>query len=321
MSSRTKTLYIIGNGFDIHHRIKSSYRDFCNWMYENNPAVVDQVNEIYGVCTEEWWSDFENQLASLDAISYATQIASENQPDLLSDHCDRMWNDAQIEVEYQLESVYSELRDCFHDWILQLGKPDIESKIILETENAIFINFNYTKTLEEIYEVAPNKILHIHGCVDIDEEFILGHGECEEDLRELNRFDVPKPSECLSDEELIDFYQEMADIGPELHEQWAIDAAISGVASQQKPVKRLMHQYALFFDSIKDVESIKVYGLSLSKVDMPYLEYFVRKFPSAKWEFSDYDDENKKIIERFCQDNNLRSSNIIRLEDILINKR
>ena len=64
MSSRTKNLYIIGNGFDIHHRIISSYRDFCDWMYENNPDVVDQVNEIYGECTEDWWSDFENQLAS-----------------------------------------------------------------------------------------------------------------------------------------------------------------------------------------------------------------------------------------------------------------
>ena len=51
---------------------------------------------------DEWWSDFENQLGSLDILEYASAVASENVPDLMSDHCDRMWNDAQIEVEQSL---------------------------------------------------------------------------------------------------------------------------------------------------------------------------------------------------------------------------
>ena len=102
-------------------------------MCENNPDVIEKADEIYGICDDEWWSDFENQLASLDAIRYSSEIASENQPDLTSDHCDRMWNDAQIEVENQLEGLYTDLRECFHEWILQLKSPLESRKIDLIT--------------------------------------------------------------------------------------------------------------------------------------------------------------------------------------------
>ena len=57
----TKHLYIIGNGFDLHHEINSSYKDFHEWMYENNPDVIEKADEIYGICDDEWWSDFENR--------------------------------------------------------------------------------------------------------------------------------------------------------------------------------------------------------------------------------------------------------------------
>lgn len=75
-----KHLYIIGNGFDLHHGINSSYKDFQEWMYENNPDVIEKADEIYGICDDEWWSDFENQLASLDTVRYSSEIAFENQP-------------------------------------------------------------------------------------------------------------------------------------------------------------------------------------------------------------------------------------------------
>ena len=89
-------LYIIGNGFDLHHGINSSYRNFRDWLYENEPTVIQDIEEAYGCCDDEWWSDFENQ-------------------DLMSDHCDRMWNDAQIEVEQSLDGLYSDLRSCFRN--------------------------------------------------------------------------------------------------------------------------------------------------------------------------------------------------------------
>lgn len=50
------TLYIIGNGFDVAHGIKSKYIDFCNFeKKKNNKRFVDlmdiflAIKQIFGV--------------------------------------------------------------------------------------------------------------------------------------------------------------------------------------------------------------------------------------------------------------------------------
>lgn len=314
-----KHLYIIGNGFDLHHGINSSYRDFMNWMNDNHCDVMCKVDEIYGICDEEWWSDFENQLASLDAIRYSSEIASENRPDLTSDHCDRMWNDAQIEVENQLTELYSDLRGCFHEWVLQLKSPLESRKIDLIIQDAIFINFNYTKTLENLYGINSCNIFHIHGCVDENEEFILGHGKRYEELDSLNEEETSAPPEDLDEYELIQFLEEQAN-SYELHEQLARQVAISGIASQRKPVEEIIKKHNQFFGSLAEITNIHVYGLSVSNVDAPYLKHILSIARSAKWEFSDYKGNNEEKIKKFCNENNLLNYKIIELNDLLDNK-
>jgi len=49
---------------------------------------LQDFEDAYGCCNDDWWSDFENNLASLDILQYAGNIADENRPDLMSDHCD-----------------------------------------------------------------------------------------------------------------------------------------------------------------------------------------------------------------------------------------
>lgn len=308
-------LYIIGNGFDLHHKVNCSYENFRNWMSETNPYVMDSIEETYGDCNEDWWSDFENQLVSLDAIRFGAQIAYENPPDLMSDHCDSTWNDAEIEVEQQLESLYFNLRDCFHDWIEQLNKPQGEKKVKIEIKDSIFINFNYTKTLEDLYGVNPDRVLHIHGCIDCDDDFILGHGKSYEELEQINKEDFPELPDDLPSEDIAEFYEENSEKGHEIHEQFAIRAPINGVASQRKPVAELISRYSPFFDSIKAVKHVHVYGLSISDVDKPYLEYFASKFKDSYWEFSDYEDQNRTSIEKFCNSNGINYS-IINLADL-----
>lgn len=45
-----------------------------------------------------------------------------------------------------------------------------------------------------------------------------------------------------------------------------------------------------------DIESINVFGLSLSSVDIPYLIDIRKTFPNVKWNFSCYDSKSKKRI-------------------------
>ena len=193
----------------------------------------------------------------------------------------------------------------------------------METHDSYFITFNYTLTLENLYGINPQRILHIHGCVNYDEEFILGHGKSFEELEEQNRIKIPVPPPNITDDELSQFYESC--YGNELHEQLAIGAAIRGIASQKKPVLEIIQKYKSYFDSIKDIECIHVYGLSLSDIDLPYLKYFADKFKTIEWEFSyyeskDLDNNDLDNIESFCVKNGIQNYSKLKLIDIMIAK-
>lgn len=316
-----KHLYIIGNGFDIHHNINSTYRDFRDWLEEKYPRVLEDIEDVYGYCDTDWWADFENNLASLDAVEFSSNIASENQPDLLSEHCDRTWDDAQIEVESQLKAIYAEMREHFHEWITQLNKPHDDKRIKIEQDDSMFFTFNYTKTLEDMYNIPAANIKHIHGCVNDNEDFILGHGKSYDDIAKINsRSEIPTPSDNLTDEEIEQLYEEQADMAEQYHEQQAKEAAIAGIASQQKPVQSIIGKNKAFFDSLKGVHDIHIYGFSFSKIDMPYLEAIINVVGTEKtnWEISDYEGEKRIQIEEFISDHKIKDFNVIELSELLL---
>ena len=43
---KAKHLYIIGNGFDLHHHIPSNYSDFKEWLKENDIDTLCKIEEI-----------------------------------------------------------------------------------------------------------------------------------------------------------------------------------------------------------------------------------------------------------------------------------
>lgn len=308
-----KHLYIIGNGFDLHHGINSKYIDFRKWLEKTNCDFLNHIEEIYGCCNHNWWNDFENQLASLDAISYSAEIAFEYAPDLLSEHC--AWNEAEIEVERHLTLLFSELRRCFSEWIHQLNRPLSNKKIRIKKDGSMFINFNYTKTLEYLYGINSQRILYIHGCIDSDEKFVIGHGKNYEELYNLNIVSAPRIPETLTDDEADHFYDNF--FGHEHHEKLALNAAIRGLESQKKPVFEIIRNNRNYFESLTDVCKIHIYGMSLSNVDIPYIQYLADKFRQIYWEFSAFNDNDKTNIRLFCDNNGIRNYSIITLTDIL----
>ncbi|MBO5877292.1 MAG: bacteriophage abortive infection AbiH family protein [Bacteroidales bacterium] len=314
-------LYIIGNGFDLHHRINSSYRAFYEYLADYHPELLGEINEIFIDCDVEWWSDFENKLGELDIYSVAGEVAYENRPDLLSEHCDRTWNDAEIEVNNKLEVLFNNIIETFHEWILQLNKPVPELSLNIETVNSVFLTFNYTKTLENLYGIDFKQILHIHGCIDDleighSENFILGHGKDRNDIIALNDEEEPNIPDGLSDEELQHCLEEFAN-RVEFHEQLARDAAVDQLHRLRKPVKEIIANNLDFFQNLDDIDKVHVYGFSFSQIDEPYMAIIADKLKHVEWEISDYKNSNSRKINDFLAKYHIHNSSIISLEDIL----
>ena len=85
--SRDSRLYIIGNGFDLHHGLASTYRDFEKYVRNNNNKLYSRLQLYFDY--DYLWSHFEAVLAKIDV--HAIQIESKDfidnlNPDVLMRH-------------------------------------------------------------------------------------------------------------------------------------------------------------------------------------------------------------------------------------------
>ena len=158
---RPNTLYIIGNGFDLKHQIHSSYNDFLNWLIGN--YRFDVIVELQRICpiTENGkyllWSNFEKALENIEI----KDIVEWDWENLLVAETTRgsflIGNRPQF-LDTQISDV---IINAFTPWIQSII---IESEQLVKFKNdSIFLTFNYTDTLEKVYAIPENQILHIHG--------------------------------------------------------------------------------------------------------------------------------------------------------------
>ena len=307
-----KNLYIIGNGFDIHHGIKSRFSDYREWQENNNPDLYSKLVELYeDASAGEWWNDFENHLADFNILEYAYRLGFENQPDFASDdfrESDRYV--AQLKAEKTFSLLSEEIRDSLYKWISQLSMPE-ETRIKIDHDDSFFLTFNYTHTLEDIYNIPNDQVLHIHGSIHEEESIIYGHGTDRSIMNNRVQRSLPKPpaKESLSEDA---YYDVISDYEIDYSTQLAIDATLSGVMSLQKNVKDIIINNASFFQQISEIENVYVYGFSFSPIDMPYLEEILRRTnPETHWVISWVSQEDQKRISDFVIKNEIQNITLI----------
>lgn len=298
-------LYVIGNGFDLHHNMKTQYTDFRNWLEAEDEPALNTIMELFGEGDVEWWKDFEKNLANAITSDIVQNELIEHYPDFGSeDFSDADWYAAEYAVENVLSDAYDEIRDAFNQWVEQIEKGDENRKIRIETEDAIFLTFNYTATLEDLYGIDENKILHIHGKACTGDELVLGHGASEDEIEQIVERENPEDEE-----------------GDDLVVQQAKFAAIHGVYNQRKKVSEIINKYEDWFTALEDVTTIHFYGHSFCDVDIPYFEktLSVVNRDNITIEVSDYENENREAIVAFMQNHGVRPDqySIIDLEDII----
>lgn len=170
MESIGKTLYVIGNGFDLHHGIQSSYWNYMKWLESNYPQLYKEIEHTFRGATEEsWWADFENGLGHVDWFYNVNSGTSST------------YKVGDVEVKgkkspSRLMALYDAIQESFSQWIKSL---DVQVKSVhpdLDIEkNAQFLTFNYTNTLQCAYGIPNDNVLYIHGNAERGDKLIVGH--------------------------------------------------------------------------------------------------------------------------------------------------
>lgn len=278
-----KTLYLFGNGFDMAHEINTSYSSFRKFLLDNHESFLVQFEAMYHIQplddTEPWYSDaaqekweksviedlwngFEERIGHPDvdgmhdmAESLVGTMPVEGIKDTLDIHWKKQYHFAESFQTYVMEWLET----------LDLSNSYCKKNELINNKTDMFINFNYTDTLERIYKI--DNVLHIHGGLPScsKEPPIMGHG---------NKY-------------LVDSYRRNAKKAQEEFVEWeeSICNAIANYCnSLYKDTDKIISDNEAFFSDIDDVEQVICLGVSFADVDIPYLNRILEKVSSeTKW--------------------------------------
>lgn len=294
-----KKLIVTGNGFDIAHKLPTHYSNFMNYIYENSS------NNFYSSLTkyipeEDLWSSFEEALSYLDD----EQLKEDNSCYLLG-YGDNNWKEsAHHDYQYMIEKELSfadEIHKYLYYWIQTINtnvSPKFSEQII-NNEN-VFINFNYTDTLERVYNIAKNRILYIHGNVNQCSNLIVGHYN-----NTLFKKNMPK---FQSEEEQQLYYENYSN---DVRVDEADEIIKSYYKKTYKDTTSIIQHNIQFFQNLGDIDEIFIIGHSLSSIDMDYF-ITIKRFISQNciWNISFHSDIDKENVINFIHEMNIIYYNI-----------
>ncbi|MDE5492509.1 bacteriophage abortive infection AbiH family protein [Elizabethkingia meningoseptica] len=317
-----KTLYIIGNGFDIHHKLDTRYQSFAKYLAENNSEVYELLLNYYGLpditnpelTDEEYalWSRFEQALADLDYLS----VLDDNS-DLIArpgaeDFRDRDWHSYQIEMEEIIKDLTTTLISDFNKFILKVKYESISDDVLIDIENdSHFLNFNYTKTLQEGYGIPEERITYIHNRADTENcTLILGHGTDPANFDEKEE----EPPQGLSEEELYEWREQKADEYDYSYES-AKQEILSYYTKAFKNTTTIIENNIVFFTNLTEVENVIVLGHSISEVDLKYFEVLKTKLnENVIWNVSYYSELEKQAHKETLSQLGINNNNIAQIK-------
>ena len=287
------TLFIIGNGFDIAHGIPTKYSDFREFilgMYPNaeknskkivsleylNRKSPEEIAAEFLICAMDvacgkTWADFEDALSRIHFFDKWPKSHHEDDEDAdreqATNHLLKMMvmNDKVIQSIMQWQVFLSKwIRNVENriDAGFYNTKESIKKEIA--KNESVFITFNYTKTLQVLYDIK--KVIHIHNRVG--QKLIFGHGEDEVS------------------------YQE-----PEFNGSFGSSFLDDMLMSLKKDTFSQLRKYSDEFNKLHMVDKVYSYGFSFSKVDSVYIKRIIQNIsPNTTWFFTKFESEDTSQI-------------------------
>lgn len=266
--------FIIGNGFDQAHGMLTGYGDFKRWLIENYRFdVIHELESAYPIQKEDdylLWCDFEKALGEYDFDTvinwswenlYLTKVSLGNQ----------LFGGGLIAT--QLQEIIDE---AFTKWVysIQMLTTKVFGNMDKRTQ---YLTFNYTDTLEYLYQIPEQLVLHIHGRASKGDKLVVGHN------RTIN------PADYWDD-------------NLEMRENNERMQRLTDMNYLCKPVDEIIEQYDWYFKGLGYTEDIHILGHSCGEIDYPYFMKIKKSISTdAIWHFYPYTTEDTIRIEKFIQ--------------------
>ena len=268
-------LIIIGNGFDLHHKLKTKYENYCCFLKTHNPDTMESIrNSPYfdGMCidifdeSDFFWTDVEANLKfNYDAM--LEESVGGYYPDLMEES-DARWHKIEFDSEAKVKTIDTAFTTyAFVNWLktIDVSKAD-ETRRVKFLPDDLFISFNYTETLEIFYGIPAEQILHIHGCISDPQSLQFGN---------------PEQTPAIVNKKFEDVYGEDEFYGmsiePGVNNYVNLAEAFSKDVNSNIPI-------LTNFITDKEIDEIVIMGHSYLGVDKAYYEdVLIPKFQKVHW--------------------------------------
>lgn len=273
---KVDTIVVIGNGFDRWQGLNTSYADFQTYYHKHLDDILrklhikkhsfiskdgttekwSDVELIYGdpfdpgELEDQFWNNFENALADIDSERINLFFGKEK-------------NNLK-KMRKSLRNAKIILTEAFCGWIASIPMSEKEAGYRFG-DNCVFINFNYTDTLQKRFRVEERKVFHIHGKSSDKKSIIFGH----------NRH--PQEPECM-----------LAMLGGRFQGLYFIDEILYEMDKHcQDNIQILCMFLALNGVMSGEIKDIYVLGQSMSPVDIEYFDFLMRATSISSGESSE----------------------------------
>lgn len=195
IKSDAQTLFIIGNGFDLHHGLKTRYTDFKNYLLNNDLELLEALENNFGLDrnNDYLWNCFEDKLKHCTSIPYNQNVPVSKET-------------AETKISTLIGQIFYidlNLNQRIFDWISEIQQNEISSVLsckepILMSSDSLFLSYNYTTVLEDCYGISESRVHHIHGKFSKDntQQLFVGFGD--------SNFDVLKNYHVVISEDFLD---------------------------------------------------------------------------------------------------------------------
>ncbi len=290
-------LIICGNGFDQHHRLPTNYTDYCKFLNQNHSDVIRgmKFSDYFGFAspsldqtTDIFWTDVEGSL-TYDFEEHLANTIEEYSPNLMDERPD--YDGVEVHVEEGLDTFENFTGLPFYEWLLTIpvsGTPQSSSFTL--SPDDYYVTYNYTDTLETVYGIPEDHVLHIHGSLRN-----LMNPKSNFDVHSEIQFGNPNSSGDDVERMLNDKYKNDEDM-------YFIQNAIPKLASTCEAMsKSLRSNYKTLkhFLRGKGIDEVVVMGHSFLGVDKAYYDdIFVKLFQGVPWTFYWYSDGDLDKIQQ-----------------------
>lgn len=254
--------YVIGNGFDRHYGLQTSYSSFKKYLTAVNCEVVNRIDDLfhrYDMSNApediDEWNKLEDMLSVFCYLDgneiYEEALSNAETDDERAGYFDSpVWN-----VGYYTQYI-DILKQEFTNWINEIDININQDAYFMPTEEDFILTFNYTETIEKNYSLDKSNILHIHG--KVGENLIVGHN----DYQEPDLYNVE--------------WNEDSDYRTTLAMEEVDNVLLKAAKLYYKDSKSVLERNKLFFKHINQCNKVVFLGLSCGEQDYIYVKEIVR---------------------------------------------